>query len=326
MIKRILLTVLVLVVPAMAILNAAQDVDGVAAYVNEHIITISDVIRTSRTLMEQISKGSAIDQNAIYNEALEEVIGRKLILDDYENQKEIKIPESIFDERADAIIRDMFNGNRLDFIEALASDELSEDVWRMQMREKTIVGAMRNLRVDSKVTVSPLAAREIYDVNRDKYTTQPSVKLRMIVIAKGSSPDDQTAQRKKLDEVLKALKDGGDFSELAKSYSEDSYAADGGNRDWMKRDMLRSDLADAAFATKVGEVSDPIDIGKQVFIIKVEDRVESKIVEFEDAKPLIEQQIRMEQSIELHDTWVNRLRKNAYVKIVASGWGLVAGD
>jgi parvulin-like peptidyl-prolyl isomerase len=316
MMKRILLAAVSLVIPAITIANPVQEVDGVAAYVNEHIITISDVIRTSRTLMEQTSQEGIINQNDVYNEALEDVIGRKLILDDYENQKEIQIPESIFDERADAIIRDMFDGNRLDFIEALASDELSENVWRAQMREKTIVGAMRNLRVDSKVTVSPLAAREIYDVNRDRYTTQPSIKLRMIVIAKGATEAEKPLKQKKLDEVLKALKEGGDFSELAKSYSEDSYAADGGNRDWMKADMLRKDLADAAFATKVGEISAVVDIGKQVFIIKVEDRVESKVVSFEDAKPLVEQQLRMEQSVELHDAWVDRLRKNAYIKIV----------
>ena len=314
--KRILLLAVIMVIPAMTIANTVQDVDGVAAYVNEHIITISDVIRTSRTLMEQTSKDGIINQNDVYNEALEDVISRKLIFDDYESQKEIQIPESTFEERADSTIRDMFNGNRLDFIEALAADELSEDVWRAQMREQTIVGVMRNLRVDNKVTVSPLAAREIYDANRDKYTTQPSIKLRMIVIAKGASDDEKTAQQKKLDQVLKALKEGGDFAELAKSYSEDSYASDGGNRDWLKADMLRKDLADAAFATKVGDISDVVDIGKQVFIIKVEDRVEARIVSFEDAKPLVEQQLRMEQSVKLYDAWVDRLRKNAYIKIV----------
>ncbi len=138
----------------------------------------------------------------------------------------------------------------------------------------------------------------------------------MIVIAKGSSDDEKAAQNKKLDELLKELKDGGDFSELAKSYSEDSYAADGGNRDWMKRDMLRSDLADAAFSTEAGGVSEVIDIGKQLCIIKVDDKVDAKIVPFEEAKPLIEQQIRIEQSVKLHDAWIGRLRKNAYVKVV----------
>jgi len=315
--KRILSAIIaILIIPMTGMAQASQEVDGVAAYANAHIITVSDVIRTSRSLQEKLSKGGVVDVDSIYTEALEDIIGRKLILDDYENQKEIKIPESIFVERADAIIRDMFNGNRLKFIEALAADELSESRWREQMRERTIVGAMRNLRVDSKVTVSPLAARKIYDENRSKYTSQPSVKLRMIVIAKGSSDDEKAAQNKKLDELLKELKDGGDFSELAKSYSEDSYAADGGNRDWMKRDMLRSDLADAAFSTEVGGVSEVIDIGKQLCIIKVDDKVDAKIVPFEEAKPLIEQQIRIEQSVKLHDAWIGRLRKNAYVKVV----------
>lgn len=316
--KQILYAILsILIMPIFSMAQEPREIDGVAAYVNKHIITISDVIRSSRTLQEKLAKGGDIKVDSIFNETLNELIDRKLILDDYDNQKKVKIPESVFTERADAIIKDMFNDNHLKFIEALNADGLSEDTWRSQMRERTIVGAMRNLRVDSKVTVSPLAARERYDANREKYTSQPSVKMRMISIAKGFSASEKKAKKKKLNELLKKLKDNADFTELAKSYSEDSYASDGGDRGWMKRDMLRSDLADAAFSTKVGDVTDVIDIGKQFCIIKVDDKVDAKLVDFEDAKPLIEHQIRVEQSIKLHDAWIGRLRKNAYIKIVA---------
>jgi len=318
MIKKMFLAVTAVLMP-LACVAAEPDmkIDGVAAYVNSYVITISDVIKGSRELQQELAKrnrDSAV-LNSTYIDSMENVIGRKLILGDYENQKEIKIPESIFSDRADAIIEDMFKGSRTDFLEALAADDISESRWRANMREKTIVSAMRNLRVDSKVAISPLAAHEVYENNKEKYSTQPSVKMSMIVIAKGTSTEEQTAQKAKLDKLMKELTDGGDFSEAAKTYSEDSYAKSGGKRDWMKRDMLRKDLADAAFSTEAGGIR-VVDIGKQFCVIKVDDKVKAEMVAFDDARPLIEQQLRMEQSRKLYDAWIARLRKTAYVKIV----------
>lgn len=298
--------------------NESVQIDGVAAYVNTHVITISDVLKASRELQERFSK-KALDTeaNALYQDALNEVISRKLIVDDYENQKEIQIPEVIVDERVDEIVQDMFKGNRADLLEALSRDGLTEDAWRLQIREQIIISAMRNLRIDSKVAVSPVAVRDMYAQNLNDYTTSPKVKLRMIVIAKGEGAAAQAAQQKKLDAVLKGMRETADaFGALAQQYSEDSHADEGGVRGWMERDMLRSDLAEVAFSVPVGECSDPVDIGKQHCILKIDDRVEAETMPFKEAQPRIKARLRMEQSRERFESWISRLRENAYVNIV----------
>jgi peptidyl-prolyl cis-trans isomerase SurA len=302
---------------AMGGFAASLRIDGVAAYANAHVITVSDVLKTSRALQEQLAKGrGGPELDAAYKAAMDEVIGRKLILDDYENQKEIEIPDSAIDERANAIVRDMFGGDRAAFLEALAEDGLSEKAWREQIREQTIVGAMRNLRVDSKVSVSPLAVREAYDTNRVAYATQPKVSIRMIIIAKGDTDEAQVTQKAKMDAVVKALDEGGEFAELAIANSEDSRAADGGERGWLERDMLREDIAEVAFSIGIGKTSEALDIGKQFCILKVEDRVDAETIPFEEAQPRIERQLRIGLSQTLYETWINRLRQNGYVKTV----------
>jgi parvulin-like peptidyl-prolyl isomerase len=314
--KKIFTAVIAGLISLVAAAEPDMKIDGVAAYVNAHTILASDIIKSSRELQQLLSQQvrSSDKLNSVYLDALNRDIERKLILDDYEGQKKIKIPESIFKERADAIIEDMFKGNRSDFLDALAADNVSESTWRNSMREKTIISAMRNLRVGSEVSISPLAAFEVYNNNRNEYTTEPSVKLRMIVIGKGASKAEKTVQKDKLKKLLNDLKNGADFAEEAKLYSEDSYASSGGMRNWMKRDMLRKDLAKVAFSTEVGEVR-VVDIGKQYCLIKVEDRVEAEEVSFDDARPLIEKQLRSEQSKKLYDAWIARLRKTAYIKI-----------
>ncbi len=291
-------------------------IDGVAGYVNAHVITVSDVVKSSRELQVQLAKGEGEGLNEIYLEAFENVIEQKLILDDYDGQKEIRIPDSVVSERVDSVIQDMFDGNRLDLLEALGRDGMSEQSWREQIREQIVVSAMRNLRVDSKVTVSPLAVRDAYDRDADRYTSQPKVKLRMIVIGKGESPNDMAIQREKLEEAVAALKDGIEFSEVAKKYSEDSRAKDGGDRGWMARDMLREDLAALAFSVGVGEVSEPVDIGMQTCLLKVEDRLDAEMISFDEAQPKIERELRVAEAKQLYEAWISRLRRDAFVKIV----------
>ncbi len=309
--------VIAAVLPILGFSETNVRIDGVAAYANEHVITVSDVLKTSRGLQEQLSKGrNADDLKAVYQAAIEEVIARKLILDEYEQQKEIRIPDSVVDERIDGIVSEMFDGDRSALFEALTEDGLTEDAWREQIQEQIIVSAMRNFRVDSKVSVSPLKVREIYERDKEMYSTQPKVKIRMIVIAKGESEEEKVAQSAKLKTVKLALKAEDSFADVATAYSQDSRAAEGGDRGWMERDMLREDIAEVAFATGVGEVSEALDIGKQFCILKIEDRVDAETVSFDRAQPRIERQLRMENARELYESWIAHLRKNAYVKIV----------
>jgi peptidyl-prolyl cis-trans isomerase C len=310
----------VIVAASIAVVGLAAPsmrIDGVAAYVNAHVITVSDVLKSSRELQDQVAKGRVgPNLNTAYLDAVNDVIARKLILDDYENQKEIRIPESVIDERVDGVINDMFDRSRADLLEALSKDGLTEALWRQQLQEKIVVSAMRNLRVESKVSVSPLTVRQRYDQDQARFTTQPKVKISMIVIAKGDSAEERAAKRAKVDVILAALKDGGAFAELAREDSEDSRAKDGGSRGWLEREMLREDLADVAFSVPVGGVSGAVDIGEQFCILKVEDRVDSEVMGFDKAQSAIEREIRIEQSLKLYDTWISRLRSNAYVKIV----------
>ena len=137
----------------------------------------------------------------------------------------------------------------------------------------------------------------------------------MIIISKGDTPERKKAQREKLRQVLLALRDGKDFAAVAKEYSEDSYAAKGGARDWAKRDMLRKDIADVAFTTKRGGFRF-VDLGKQYCILRVDDKTPGRRIPFEEARPLIEKQLRREQEDTLWKHWLKHLRKNAFIKIV----------
>lgn len=294
----------------------AADVDGVAAYANAHVITFSDVMSASRELQQRVSQQSpGAELNSLYLKALDDVINRKLIVDAYDDQKEIKIPDEVVDERVQNVIRDMFKDDRTAFLKALSEEGQTEAAWRVQIREQIVVNAMRNLRVDSQVRVSPLAVRERYDASPERYAQSASVKYSMIVISKGDAAT-QEEQKAKLEAAKAALAGGVPFADAARQFSEEPLAKDGGGRDWTAPDMLRKDLADFVMQAEPGALSEVIELGSNYVLLNLDERRAASKVTFESAYGDVERELRLEKSKQIYDEWIERLRRDSFVRVL----------
>lgn len=100
--------------------------------------------------------------------------------------------------------------------------------------------------------------------------------------------DEKTAK-----EVKKKLDDGGDFAKLAKEYSTDGSAEDGGKLGYFSAGEMVPEFEDAAYAMKKGEISDPVQSEHGFHIIKVNDKRDKKesIGKFEDVKDDLRREI-----------------------------------
>jgi peptidyl-prolyl cis-trans isomerase SurA len=92
------------------------------------------------------------------------------------------------------------------------------------------------------------------------------------------------------EEVYPQLVAGANFRELAKKYSNDGFAADGGEVGWVTRDQLIPEVADVVFSLEPGQFSKPFVVDGMVFIAQVERY--RHIGSFEDERPDIDKWIR----------------------------------
>ncbi|MBL3649069.1 MULTISPECIES: peptidylprolyl isomerase PrsA [Bacillus] len=76
------------------------------------------------------------------------------------------------------------------------------------------------------------------------------------------------ADKKTAEEVEKKLKKGEKFEDLAKEYSTDSTASNGGDLGWFAKDGMVEEFSKAAFKLKTDEVSDPVKSQYGYHIIK----------------------------------------------------------
>ncbi len=128
-------------------------------------------------------------------------------------------------------------------------------------------------RIDA-APLMPIAeeARTYFDSNRAEYEQPPTAVLRYVEFPKTASPADEEDLRTFLADLAAVTRDGEDFAELAKTYSQGPSAPNGGDLGWFGRGQMVEEFDNAVFALDVGEVSEPVRTQFGYHIIKVEDR------------------------------------------------------
>jgi peptidyl-prolyl cis-trans isomerase D len=160
---------------------------------------------------------------------------------------------------------------------------------------------------DTPVTQQDLQA--YYAQHRDEFREPEQVNIRQIVI-KNSLPgaDGKVDQkgtddaRKKADDILKQLKAGGNFVNLAKKESQDTTAKDGGSLGWVQRGSFPSpDMEKVAFTLPKGGTSDVINAGYASVILHVDDKQPAHMKSLDDVKGQIEPVIKQQKAGSLAD-------------------------
>jgi len=308
------LTVIPLIVSAKPI-----PVDGYAAVVNKKVIIVSEVLKAMEPVEKQLRESIFDDTLArkledTYEKTLDSLIERELILNYFDSQKQFSLPDSVIASRIDEIIRNKFNNSRAELRKVLDKEGLTFDEWRTNYKNSLIVALLREKEVDSKVVVSPQAVREVYEKAGEKYKVPEQLEVRAIVINRGSTQEEIALKQKQAEDIRKRLLSGESFEYLAKQASEDQKASSGGYWDWIDPDSRRAELAVVLKKLSVGEISEVIPAGDELYILKVEGRKNASVVQFEAVQKSIRNDLYKKQLRRLYDAWIERLKKNAYIK------------
>lgn len=100
--------------------------------------------------------------------------------------------------------------------------------------------------------------KEYYEAHKDDYKVDERANLEYVSFSKDPTEKDWALIKLDADEIKRMLDEGDDFEELAKAYSEDNTAQNGGDLGWFGRGRMVPEFDSAAFALKPGEISDPV--------------------------------------------------------------------
>ena len=304
----------------------AEIIDGVAAIVNNDVITISQVRELvgarERALREGYQGPDLADRiKEMRLAALKDLVDRQLIIQEFQKMQEkgANIPDYVIDDRIQGIIRQEFGGDRAAFIRTLQAQGYTLTRFKEIEKEKIIVQAMRQAKLNDNFVVSPNQVQGFYDKNKADFTIPDQVKLRMIILREGNEGDsaDSGNKAQTANEIRQKLIEGADFNRMAQMYSEDESTRDmGGDWGWVERNTLNEELTNAAFSLKAGGISPVIQLGDSYYILNVEARKNASVKPMSEVREAIEQNLMQQERMKAQQRWLDTLRKKAYIKIL----------
>jgi len=312
---KIITGIALVLLSALPALAAPQVIDSIAAIVNDEVITSTEVDREYNQVLKE-EKNPGPDLVGLRGVALNRLVDKKLI-----DQKIREAGIKIGDDELKQSIEDVKKQNGLSqdqLVAALASQGMTYDQYRTQLKEQLERVRLMSQEVRSKIQVGEKEMREYYAANPERFGAQELFRARHIFFR--IDPKATDAEKAKVEElaarVLKEAQSGKDFAELAKTYSTDSAAAkDGGELGTFAKGDMIAEIGDTVAHMKAGDVSQIVKSPAGLHIIKLEERKTGKAKPFDEVKGEIEDLLYKKKSDERFTQWVKDLRANAAIEM-----------
>ncbi|MDQ1318163.1 MAG: peptidyl-prolyl cis-trans isomerase [Candidatus Poribacteria bacterium] len=302
--------------PAKPAKPKGEPVDIKVAEVNGDAIFMSDLTRQLRIMVGGNTKLSKADYLKAKDEALESLINQELL---YQEGKKEGLESKDADVEAEvAKVKQNFPTQEA-FDQVLKMQGLTEPKFIVMVKK------VMTMRDTIKVKVQPLAklvtdkeTQDYYEANKDKFTEPEQVKARHILIksSPNASEQEKTVAKNKIDSILKEIRDGGDFSELAKKDSECPSAPQGGDLGFFSRGQMVKPFEDVAFALEPGQVSDVVETEFGYHIIRVDEKKPGKQLELEKVQERIKEVLTNEEIDKALAEWLKPIKENSSIKIL----------
>ncbi len=323
--KRFVLALLAAAAFVLPIRAAGTELlNGVAAIVNESVITFDDVNLFTRRAIKGLEnqllprgKTAEFDQRrqTVLRDGLEQLIERDLIIHEFKTAG-YNLPESIIDDVVSARVKEEF-GDRLTLTKTLHERNQTFESFRKDERDAFVVSQMTIKNINQNLVISPKKIERFFSENQEKYRVGDRAKVRMILIDKSRHAVGEP--KKIADEVLAKAKAGADFGKLADESSDDARRFKGGLRGdqgWVenKDSDLRKELRDFAFNANIGDLSPVIETDGAVFLLKVEAREQARVRPLTEVRDDVEATLKGVERERLRKKWINKLRSKAFVR------------
>jgi peptidyl-prolyl cis-trans isomerase SurA len=134
-------------------------------------------------------------------------------------------------------------------------------------------------------------------------------------VAPVDDPAKLAAAKAKADELEAKLHAGGDFAQLARTFSDGPTASEGGDLGQFQRDKLAKVLEDKTFALKSGQFTEPIRTRQGFVILKVLQHTPGGAPAFKDVEPQVEEALFMSRMEPALRVYLTTMREQAFIDI-----------
>ncbi len=254
--------------------NAGRTVEEIIARVNNEIITRSEYEKSRNSAEEDARQDcqgkctpeqlkAEIDQRQ--KTSLRDLIDQSLLVQRAKDMGVSVEPDLI--KRLDAIRIQNKIESMEELEKAVTSQGLNWEDFKNNIRNTLLTQRVVSSEVGSHITISDEEISKYYEAHKKEYVRPEQVALREIEVStQGKKPEEIPDLKKRAETTLQRIKDGEDFGEMAKRFSDSNTKTQGGFLGLYKRGELSKELEDKVFNMKKNELTEVTET-KQGFLI-----------------------------------------------------------
>lgn len=293
-----------------------------AVRVNGAVLTETDVLREMYTIFPYAQQHNGFPKDMepeIRKGATDMLIFEELLFQEAKRRK-IEIPAERM-AKSEAMFRKQFP-TKSAFGEYLKADcNGSMATMREKIRRALLIDQMMRTEVLQKVTVTPADVKAYYDKNSKEFERPETFTFQTISIIPPQNANAAALKeaKAKITDVVRlgrAAKSSQEFGLLAEQISEDDWRTQLGNRGSVDVTKLPPPIVVAARKLKIGEVSEPIQLGSAWTVIRLNGHSPSRKVPFTEVKAKLRAQLQTQKKVEIRGALNQKLRQTAKIEIL----------
>ena len=252
----------------------------------------------------------------------------------------------------DQMRKDMKLDSMEELEKAATSQGISYEDFKQNMRNRIVTQKVIGEEVGQHLSISKEEIQQFYNEHKNEMEQPESIKLSEILVAPKKTPGDKSAAATpaqggaadssagggenakdkdqeaakqaeeaaalaaadvKANDLLKQIRAGASFEDVAKKGSDGPTAAQGGDLGVFKRGTLAKELEDKTFAMKAGEVTDVIRTKQGYVILKVVGHQMAGIPTLKEVEPRVQDALYMQKLQPALRAYLTKLREQAYI-------------
>jgi peptidyl-prolyl cis-trans isomerase D len=186
----------------------------------------------------------------------------------------------------DAAVRDYYEKNKAQFM--------------APVRRAFELVVVDEAKLGESIEAPESSLRQLYASQLDRWRQDERVHVRHILLKTNDQPKEKHAEiRKKLEDILKQVKGGADFGEMAKKHSQDPGSASrGGDLDWVTKGQMVANFEKTSFSLQPKQISDIVETEFGYHIIQVLEKEPGRVKPFEEVKQELAMEAKRSQLYE----------------------------
>ncbi|MCX8015459.1 MAG: peptidylprolyl isomerase, partial [candidate division WOR-3 bacterium] len=236
--------------------------DRIVAVVGDEIILESE-LNEAIEFVKLMNPSEETNKN-LTGQVLDELIKNRLILDQAKKES-LEIGRSEVEDEVEkniSALKQKF-ASETEFEDALKKEGISERIlrerYRTDIKKRLLSQKLLMKKQLTNISITPIEIKRFYEENKDSIARRPGVVTlaHILFMIKPSEAAEQNAQRK-ISEIYDIIVRGGDFEEVAKSFSEDELSKSrGGYLGKIALEHLQPEVANVINNMKIGDISLP---------------------------------------------------------------------